>query len=149
MSKSLIIFLFLVNLNVWAQQNNNEEVRAATKEELEIDFTELTEEEIKGAKGIEKRLLQRRLNPRISNKYNRGRYLIYDCVDKHYACVFLDNLDKCRKDRDKALEDNRFSLPCAPLKVFNTQKDCFKEAKKRVEDLEIKEFCQNKSDIKL
>ena len=62
-------------------------------------------------------------NEKISPYYRRGKNLIYDCEDGHFACVAIENFESCRARRDFALRNKVRDLPCAPLKKFSTNKD--------------------------
>ncbi len=87
--------------------------------------------------------------PRISNEYFQGQYLIYDCRQRHYVCVNSASFDKCRGRRDEALDERRFLLPCAPLLEFKSQKECFQEHYKQVHQLGNRKFCVNRSTYRL
>src|SRR5690606_37873614 len=61
----------------------------------------------------------------ISENYEAGKYLIYDCASKHWACVGETYYKECQDKRrsDQAIESYYHS--CAPLGVFPTKKSCF------------------------
>ncbi|OUR96992.1 hypothetical protein A9Q84_11695 [Halobacteriovorax marinus] len=88
--------------------------------------------------------LRRRLEPRLSNKYYRGRYLVYDCIDRHYVCVNLPSFYNCRETRVKEIENKEVLLSCAPLKLFKTQKECFDANYKLIHRVTNKAFCVNR-----
>lgn len=87
--------------------------------------------------------LRRRLEPRLSNKYYRGRYLVYDCIDRHYACVNLPSFYNCRELRVKEIGNKEIMLSCAPLKQYKTQKECFDANYRLIHRVTNKSFCVN------
>ncbi|WP_127717282.1 hypothetical protein [Halobacteriovorax sp. HLS] len=87
--------------------------------------------------------LRRRLEPRISDKYYRGRYLIYDCVNRHYVCINLPSFYNCQEERLKEIEAKSVLLSCAPLKQFKTQKECFDVNYSLIHRITNKSFCVN------
>jgi len=79
----------------------------------------------------------------ISKKYRRGPYFIYDCMDRHFACIDKDSYDTCKKDRDKMIEKKAHIFPCAPIKKFEDHDACKKSHYKQMHNLVPKDFCIN------
>lgn len=67
----------------------------------------------------------------ISKVYRKGKSLIYDCTNLHYACVSDDSLEAC-------LEPG-----CLRIKTFKDQPECFKEHKRVMSKTSITRFCKN------
>lgn len=61
----------------------------------------------------------------ISEKYEAGPYLIYDCVDKHWVCVLEEFYRGCQSLREESLAKGSVSLACAPIGKFPTKRSCF------------------------
>ncbi len=62
----------------------------------------------------------------ISDKYEAGAFLIYDCEDKHWVCVGKTFFDECIENRKLDLETGASPLyRCAPVGEFPTKKSCF------------------------
>ena len=89
--------------------------------------------------------LRRRLEPRLSRKYYRGRYLIYDCESRFYACVNLPSYFNCKELREKQKDRKEVLLSCAPLKQFKTQKECFDTNYSLIHRVTNKSFCVNQA----
>lgn len=88
-------------------------------------------------------IVRRKYEPRISNKWFRGSGLIYDCVRGNFVCVNYKSYKKCIQQRD---EDKKNAIPrlrCAPFREFKTQKECFKEQYRQIENQKPKIYCQN------
>lgn len=85
--------------------------------------------------------------PIISEKYSRGKNLIYDCFDKHYVCVSDVNYDDCRSLRDLAIEKRKVILPCAPLKVYDSQISCFSSYYTLIHQKTYKGFCIRQQEL--
>ncbi|MEI8347103.1 MAG: hypothetical protein WCG27_06535, partial [Pseudomonadota bacterium] len=67
-----------------------------------------------------------RMTKRISEVYKSGMYLIYDCIERHFACVNNDGFERCREQRELSKKRGRGLLSCAPLKKFSTTPECNK-----------------------
>ena len=105
-----------------------------------------SEEEQKMMQKFEQMESRRRKNrdePFISFRYRRGEYLIYDCSDRHFACVNADSFKKCKDERETAKSQRQHLFPCAPLKKFKTQKECFKAYYQAIHQEGDKSFCIN------
>jgi hypothetical protein len=63
-------------------------------------------------------------DPQLSDRYDRGVHLIYDCKEKHWVCTTKALSQYCEKTRKRAIENYEYSLPCAPFKGFENEKDC-------------------------
>lgn len=63
----------------------------------------------------------------ISDKYEAGPYLIYDCQDQHYVCVLESYAKVCDEKRAQDIHDKKVSLSCATLAVMPNKKSCFQK----------------------
>ena len=63
----------------------------------------------------------------ISEKYEAGQFLIYNCVDKHWVCVLDSHFNECEKARIEDIENKVTDLRCAPIGSFPTKKSCFQQ----------------------
>lgn len=68
--------------------------------------------------------------PRISGRYIRGNFLIYDCRSKHFACVNKDSHKDCTKENK-----------CLQIQEHKTQKECFEGHTKLQEKTKIFTYC--------
>ncbi|MAF78833.1 MAG: hypothetical protein CME63_07940 [Halobacteriovoraceae bacterium] len=84
-----------------------------------------------------------RYEPRISNKWFRGSYLIYDCSRGNYICVNYQSFYKCTNEREEDKKESRPALRCAPFKKFATQEKCFGEQYRQIQNQKPKVFCMN------
>lgn len=85
--------------------------------------------------------LRMRLEPKLSDKYYRGRFLIYDCESRFFACVNLPSFYNCRENRNKEIDRKEMLLSCAPLKQFKSQKECFEANYSLIHKVTNKSFC--------
>lgn len=79
----------------------------------------------------------------LSRLYRRGPHLIYDCDDKHFACVSPRSRERCQESREADLMDKKLDLSCAPLKEFESAEDCERTQRDVMHRLVQKEFCWN------
>lgn len=86
---------------------------------------------------------RKKYEPRISNKWFRGNYLIYDCARRNFVCVNAQSFGRCEKEREEDKKKMVPSLRCAPFKMFKSQKECFKEQYRQIENQKPKVYCQN------
>ena len=61
----------------------------------------------------------------ISNNYEAGPYLIYDCKEQHWTCVLESYYKDCQEKRQRDLASEDISHSCAPIGYFPTKKSCF------------------------
>lgn len=85
----------------------------------------------------------------ISEDLREGRYLIYKCNDKHYACVDKDSYDQCKNIRGKDIKKKEVDLSCWPLKAYKNQQACFIEQKKLINKALDKKYCSKFENIDL
>lgn len=62
---------------------------------------------------------------RISEAYNSGPYLIFNCQNQHWVCVTEDNFKECQSERIEDIALARARSSCAPVKRFVTERSCF------------------------
>ena len=62
----------------------------------------------------------------ISEKYEAGSYLIYDCVEKYWVCVLESYYKLCEEQRktELVLSEEPFHS-CAPIGKFPNKISCF------------------------
>ena len=78
----------------------------------------------------------------ISKKYSRGKFLIYDCEERHYACVIGQDFSSCQEKRKQVLfKKDRRLLPCSPLKEFASVVKCEKEQYRLQHRRRDRSFC--------
>jgi hypothetical protein len=63
----------------------------------------------------------------ISDEYEAGAWLIYDCKAKSFVCVLESYYKECADKRllDNNSEETNFRHSCAPMGSFPTKKSCF------------------------
>jgi hypothetical protein len=61
----------------------------------------------------------------ISEKYEAGPYLIYDCSEGHWVCVLKEYYEQCQVSRNDELVRKQKELSCAPIGEFPNKKSCF------------------------
>ena len=65
-------------------------------------------------------------DPNLSDRYQRGSYLVYDCKEMHWVCTAKAEFDRCKQLRDKALELKLNNLQCADFEKFASVDECIK-----------------------
>ena len=80
-------------------------------------------------------------DPNMNSKYQRGRWLVYDCVDEHWVCTRKEEFEYCKKLRQKAILDNDEVLPCAYFKKFESRKRCWQEQTRLTDRANHYRFC--------
>jgi hypothetical protein len=64
------------------------------------------------------------INDVVSDQYQTGPYLIYDCVEKHWTCVVQENFQECQDKRVEDLKIIQKNLRCAPFEKLSSKKSC-------------------------
>lgn len=77
----------------------------------------------------------------LDDRYKAGKFLIYDCQRKHYACVNQDGNNSCIERREESKAKNAGEYDCAPLKTFPDKKNCLLKNYEVVEMNAWKRFC--------
>lgn len=79
---------------------------------------------------------------RISRKLSEGEFLIYDCKERHFACVDEAAFTRCREARDLGLALKKEKiLSCAPLKNYKNYNECTKQQYSVQHRRKNKSFC--------
>lgn len=63
----------------------------------------------------------------ISEDYEAGPFLIYDCAQKHWTCVLESYYKDCEKKRDEDIHLKKAEMSCAPVSVLPNKKSCFQK----------------------
>lgn len=61
----------------------------------------------------------------ISEKYDAGPFLMYDCEDGHWVCVMPEFYQSCQEQREQDREQKKVTARCAPVGEFPTKRSCF------------------------
>ncbi|RLA65417.1 MAG: hypothetical protein DRQ88_03295 [Epsilonproteobacteria bacterium] len=77
----------------------------------------------------------------VSPLLKSGRYLIYSCKKKFFACVDEFSYEACEQDRLSAIAKREDFLPCAPLKRFPHYDDCADVQEEKIRQPIKKRFC--------
>ncbi len=64
----------------------------------------------------------------ISEKYEAGPFLIYDCEDKHWVCVSEELSKECESKRNEDLKAKKLNVRCASITKYPVKKSCFQRA---------------------
>ena len=72
------------------------------------------------------------LDIQLDEQYEAGPFLIYQCGNKHFACVNKKSRDKCQLQRYYAQQTGDRNLQCANLKEFKVTKHCVHEQMKMI-----------------
>jgi len=61
----------------------------------------------------------------ISEDYEAGPYLIYDCAQKHYVCVLGSYYKECEEKKLQDVAANKERVSCTPVSEHLNKKSCF------------------------
>lgn len=67
------------------------------------------------------------LDPNLSYKYQKGRFLLYDCKDNHWVCTKSIEFERCKKSRKKEILDGFDHFSCGHFRPFQSVDDCHKK----------------------
>lgn len=70
-----------------------------------------------------------------NGKYFSGKYLMYDCQDKHWVCGDKEAHDNCNAAIKRDLPNDAVKLPCFIVKKFRSLGECVHYNKKIVSNL--------------
>lgn len=81
----------------------------------------------------------------ISEKYEAGPYLIYNCKEKHFVCVMEANYKECEAERAQDNLEKKLDLSCAPISKMLNKKSCFQQQLFFVSQNQGTKFCVGES----
>lgn len=81
----------------------------------------------------------------ISEKYEAGPYLIYNCKEKYFVCVMEANYKECEAERTQENADKKLELGCAPISKMLNKKSCFQQQLFFVSQNQGTKFCVGES----
>lgn len=61
----------------------------------------------------------------LSDKYEAGLHLMYDCKDGHWVCVSKSFYKECEESRAQGLAKKDVRLNCAPIGAMASKKACY------------------------
>lgn len=77
----------------------------------------------------------------ISEDYEAGPFLIYDCKKKHFVCVLESYYKACDEKREKDNHNKELDLSCAPIAEMPNKKSCFQKQLFFVSQNQGTKFC--------
>lgn len=77
----------------------------------------------------------------ISEKYEAGPYLIYDCKDQHFVCVMESYYKECLANRAQDEHEKKIDVSCAALAETPNKKSCFQKQLFMTSQNHGKRFC--------
>lgn len=125
------------------EQVHKKEIEEEANEKIKEETNEVEKKAPKHDTEDMDKIERERYEPRISNKWFRGSYLIYDCLQGNFACVNYQSFVRCTDEREEDKKESRPSLKCAPFKKFSSQEKCFKEQYRQIQNQKPKVFCMN------
>ena len=61
----------------------------------------------------------------ISDEYEAGAFLIFNCEKKHWVCVLETHYKDCQDKRLEEVKKGGVTHSCAPIGQFPSKKSCF------------------------
>lgn len=82
-------------------------------------------------------------DPFVNEIYQKGNYLVYDCVGKYWVCTGKTEFKVCKRNRKQAIEYFDKNIRCAHFAEFNSREECYKEQQRMTHYGDISRFCQH------
>lgn len=130
-----IIFVFLLSLSAFAQEQNSQIVSSGDVKSVSESKGLVSGEDIDQS------------DPYMDALYQKGPYLIYDCVTRHWVCTKELEYKRCLDNRKEALLDYASILPCAHFDVFNRREDCWQRQQELTNSAKYEQFCFHPSKL--
>lgn len=77
----------------------------------------------------------------ISDDYEAGAFLIYNCEQQHWVCVLEEYYEKCQQMREQDARFKKEFARCAPVKEFDVKFSCFQEQLRLVSNVDSARLC--------
>ncbi|MCO4754308.1 MAG: hypothetical protein KC478_07485 [Bacteriovoracaceae bacterium] len=119
-------------INKLAEPDGGEEITTAILEQLEKD----------AKKRRNKLINNKKVEPTDPPTYLApGSGLVYNCVDKHWACVDASSFKLCGDNYAWRLKKTN-SVQCYPSEFYDTEMDCASMQQYKIDMTAATEFCQ-------
>jgi hypothetical protein len=108
------------------------------------DITEsiLKDLEIKVEKTKKLEKIERSSKPVDAPEYEMfGRSLVYNCVDKHWACIDSVNYKICGQNYSWNSDKGKL-IECYPADNFDSAEDCAQVQQSKIDNIATTNFCQ-------
>ena len=112
-------------------------VKSKKQSPVPDEYAGLTEKEIEALevkKERERRLNEQQIDkssddfllqdPNLNERYEKGPYLVYDCLAGHWVCTAKAEFERCGQERQDALKDKLDNLVCADFQKFASADEC-------------------------
>lgn len=119
-------FTLVFSVALYAQENKEPEAQAnknTSKLEVGVDFDQQ--------------------DPFVNEIYQKGNYLVFDCIGKYWVCTGKTEYKGCKRKRDEAKENFDKNIKCAYFAEFNSREECYKEQQRMTHYGDISRFCQH------
>ncbi len=80
-------------------------------------------------------------NPQLDAYYQRGSFLVYDCIRDHWVCTQKLEHKRCQKYRKEDLKDFKPRLSCAYFDEYKTRELCQKQQQILTNQFRGDRFC--------
>lgn len=121
-SSKLFVLLFLCSI---AQQSSGQ-IHSLIKKQISKDRLDIDQQK-----------------SRISLKYTKGSYLMYDCYDKHWVCTDEVEVKNCRLKREEGIMNYNVNLPCVVFENYSTNSSCIERQQWVTNQSIAVTFCKN------
>lgn len=118
----LLTFLFIISGTTWAQTDDGgKENKNKSKLEVGVDFDQQ--------------------DPFVNDYYQKGNYLVYDCVGQYWVCTGETEYKICKRNRKNSIKDYDKNIRCAHFSEFDSRQECYKNQQRMTHSADISRFC--------
>lgn len=82
-------------------------------------------------------------DPFVNEIYQKGNYLVYDCLGKYWVCTGETEFKACKRERVQAIDESEKNIKCAHFAEFGSREECYKEQQRITHHGVINRFCQH------
>jgi hypothetical protein len=86
-------------------------------------------------------------DPYMNPLYQKGQFLVYDCVSRHWVCTQELEFDRCKAQRHEALANYKNELPCAFFDKLDDMPKCHQEQQRLTNAAKYEQFCLHPDQI--
>lgn len=84
-------------------------------------------------------------DPNLSERYQRGSYLVYDCASRHWVCTAKDEYQRCERERAEAKQNRQGNLVCGHFRKFDTIEQCQQKQRHMTDFNSSDRFCLSRA----
>ena len=82
-------------------------------------------------------------DPFVNEIYQKGNYLVFDCIGKYWVCTGETEYKVCKRNRNEAIAEYSKNIKCGNFAEFDSRDECYKNQQRITHSGDISRFCMH------